>query len=491
MAIKMSQGLKLKQTQGLVMTPQLQQAIKLLTLGHMEMTDIISKELVENPILEEVSIDIHEKKTEEDYKLESLEGQSAEVNPDSFNEAPIIKSENDDFDWQTYVDLYNNHSSTPSSTVKTDGDDLPNYENMVSKGESLADHLEWQLRMEDLSDIEIDFGRQIIHNINDDGYLSTSFEDILSGCEISEERAKDILEMIQRFEPVGCGAEGLVDCLLAQARISEERSPLLEKIIREHLDDLKNRDFKKIAGQLGVSIENIQETSALLQNFHPKPGRLFGGAETQYIVPDIYIVKVGNEFVVRVNEDGIPRLKISSLYRSLIDHQGSDKEKEASEYVQEKLKSAMWLIKSLQNRQRTIEKVSKSIVKRQQDFFKKGPRYLKPMILKDVANEIGMHESTVSRVTSNKYMHTPIGMFELKYFFNTGLGGKNGGVDVAGEVLKLKIKEMLENENPRRPLSDQKIAELLGRDGVQIARRTVAKYRETLGILSTSKRKVI
>ena len=364
---------------------------------------------------------------------------------------------------------------------------MPNYENIVSKGLTLAEHLEWQLMMEDLSAAESAFAKHIIHNINDDGYLDLPFLDICKETDLEEDEAKDILEMVRRFDPVGCACESLEECLMSQARIAEERSPLLEKLICDHLHDLKNRDHVKIAKKLGVTEEQVLNTAELLKNFHPKPGRLVGGGDTHYITPDIYVVEVGGEFQVKVNDEGVPKLRVSQLYQQMLKEDGNS---EAKDYVKERLKSALWLIKSVQTRQKTIYRVAIEIVKQQQDFFKLGPKYLKPMILKDIANEIGMHESTVSRVTTNKYMHTPIGLFELKYFFNSGVGGKDGGIDVSGEVLKLKIKELIANENPKKPLSDQKIADLLSRDDVMVARRTVAKYREMLGILSSSKRKV-
>ncbi len=486
MAIKISQGLK--QTQSLMMTPQLQQAIKLLTLTHLEMTNVIAEEMVENPMLEEFDGNAGEDSPADGdsiAKEERLEMQNKEATADSFNEdGPVNK---DEFDWQSYIETYNNTSSSPPNMATQDFEDMPNYENIVSQGQTLAEHLEWQLRMEDLGDEELQFALSIIHNINDDGYLSLPFTEILAESEMDREEAEDIWQMVKSLDPVGCGCETLTDCLLSQARIAEERSPLLEKIIRDHLKDLESRDYGKIAKKLGVERAQVETTTELLKNFHPKPGRLVSSGDTHYVVPDIYVVKVGDEFVVKVNDDGVPRLKISKLYQQML----SQKEnKEAHEYVQEKMKSALWLIKSIQNRQKTIYKVAKAIVAQQQDFFKKGPRFLKPMVLKDIANEIGMHESTVSRVTTNKYMHTPIGMFELKYFFNTGVGGKNGGIDVSSEVLKLKIKELVANENPKKPLSDQKIATLLSRDDVKVARRTVAKYREILGIQSSSKRKL-
>lgn len=485
MAAKLSQSLK--QTQNLMMTPQLQQAIKLLTLTHLEMTNVIAQEMVENPMLEEMDSD-----NNSDYNLEKLEMQNQEASSETFEATPQV--EKDDFDWNTYVESYNSSSSSAPNMTTYDPDETPNYENILSQGMSLADHLEWQLRMEELSGEELSIAMIIIHNINDDGYLAASMEDIIAETGAERELVLDIQRIIQELDPVGCACETLVECLLAQARIAEERSPLLEKIIRDHLEDLQARDYKKISKSIGVSEEQIMKSAETLKSFHPKPGRLISSQETHYIVPDIYVKEVGGEFVVQVNDEGVPRLKVSQLYQQML-KKGAAKdstagEDEASKYVQDKLNSALWLIKSIQNRQRTIVKVSKAIVRQQQEFFKKGPQFLKPMVLKDVANEIGMHESTVSRVTTNKYMHTPIGLFELKYFFNNGVGGKNGGVDISSEVLKLKIKALVENENPKRPLSDQKLAELLSRDGVEVARRTIAKYREMLGILSSAKRKV-
>jgi RNA polymerase sigma-54 factor len=486
MAVKLSQSLK--QTQNLMMTPQLQQAIKLLTLTHLEMTNLIAEEMVENPMLEERGneVNIEKQKSEEDYKIEKLEGQTAEANAENFNESPMMAK--DDFDWNSYIEAYNNSNYQPPSMATPDHDETLNYENIVSTGKTLPEHLEWQLRMENLTEDEWKFAELIIGNINDDGYLEHPFEEIVAESGHNRDDALEIQRMIQRLDPVGCGSDDLSSCLLIQAEVMEERSPLLEKIIRFHMKDLQNKDFEEIAKATGTTTEVVKNTAMLLQNFYPKPGRLIAPQDTHYIIPDIYVVEVGGEFVVQLNDDGVPRLRISQLYQSML--KNVNKDDQAKEYVEDKLRSAMWLIKSIQNRQRTIIKVSKAIVRQQQNFFKKGPQFLKPMILKDIANEIGMHESTVSRVTTNKYMHSPIGTYELKYFFNSGVGGKDGGADVSSEVLKLKIKSLISNENEKKPLSDQKIAELLSREDITIARRTVAKYREALGILSSSKRKV-
>ena len=480
MAIKISQGLK--QSQNLAMTPQLQQAIKLLTLTHLEMTNVIAEEMVENPMLEEAGNEVDiDTPTEGDNEVR-------EATSDDFSEAPLMKDK-DDFDWDSYADSFNSNSSTAPNMASGDSDEMPTYENIVSKGMTLAEHLEWQLKMETLTEEQWKLANLIIGNINDDGYLDVNFDEIIAESGVDREDAFDILEIIQRLDPVGCGASNLQECLLAQARIAEERSPLLEKIIRDHLEDLQSKNFDKISKTLSVSIEQVKKTALLLQNFHPKPGRLVATPDTHYILPDIYVVEAGGEFVVQVNDEGIPRLKISKLYQEMIKKGAGHKTDEASEFVKDKLRAAEWLIKSIQNRQKTIEKVSKAIVAKQQEFIKKGPKHLKPMVLKDVANEIGMHESTVSRVTTNKYMHTPLGTFELKYFFNTGIGGKDGGVDIASEVLKLKIKAIFDGENPAKPLSDQKVVEILARESLTVARRTVTKYREMLGVAPSSKRK--
>ena len=486
MAVKLGQYLK--QTQNLMMTPQLQQAIKLLTLTHLEMSNVIAEEMVENPMLEEAGD--NDSKKEEDYKVEKLEMDNKEAESNDF-EAPSLM-ERDDFDWSNYLDNYNSNSSTPPSMVSRDPDEQVNYENIVSSEEGLTEHLEWQLRMmDDMSEQEWEIANQIIYNIGASGYLEADFDEIISLVDASEQEALEVLRKIQQLDPIGCGSRNLKECLLIQAELEHERSPLVELFIESYLPLLQKKSYEKISKEIGVTVEKIQVAEQIIQSFHPRPGRLVSAEQTHYIIPDIYVEEVGGEFVVNVNNEGIPRLKISKLYQTLLKQQGNkDTSKEAQEFVQEKMRSALWLIKSIQNRQSTILKVAKSIVRRQQMFFKKGAVHLKPMVLRDIAGEIGMHESTVSRVTTNKYMHTPIGIFELKYFFNAGVGGKDGGIDISGEVLKLKLKTLIKNENSSRPYSDQKLADLLSREDVKVARRTVAKYRETLGILSSSKRKV-
>lgn len=484
MAIKMSQGLK--QSQSLMITPQLQQAIKLLTLTHLEMTTLISQEMVENPMLEEMDGEMDAGSVEESSREEM---DSQEATADSFSGPELIEGSKDTFDWDSYSESFNSSSSSsPNMKESSSPDDMPSYENMVSKAQSLQEHLEWQLRMESLPPEQLDLALDLIGNIDDDGYLEVSYEEIVARNKVEDrDEALGMLGLVQHLDPVGCGAKDLEECLGIQARLLPERSPLVELIIEKNLKDLEKKDYAKIAKEFSVTKEKVKDAELIIMGLNPKPGRLVSAEETQYVVPDIFVAEVGGEFVVQVNDEGVPRLRVSNLYKSLIKNSQSDAE--AKEFVQDKLRAAMWLIKSIENRQKTIYKVANSIVKTQQEFFKKGPAFLKPMILKDIAGEIGMHESTVSRVTTNKFMHTPIGTFELKYFFNAGIGGKNGGIDIAGESLKLKIKEMIGNEDPKRPLSDQKISELLSTKDIVVARRTVAKYRELMSIAPSSKRK--
>jgi len=483
MAIKMHQGLK--QTQSLMITPQLQQAIKLLTLTHLEMTTLISQEMVENPMLEEIDGEVDAIPQEESRE----EIDAKEATTENFSGPELIEGSKENFDWESYTDSFSSStSSSPNMKESTSPDDLPSYENMISKGQSLHEHLEWQLRMENLTQEKLNFCLDIIGNIDDDGYLEIPFDEIIGRHpKLDQDEVTRLLGMVQHLDPVGCAAQNIQECLGIQARILPDRSPLVELIIERNLRDLEKKDYVKIAKDFGVSKEKVKDAELVIMGLNPKPGRLVSSEETQYVVPDIFVAQVGGEFVVQVNDEGVPRLRVSNLYKSLIKNSQSDVE--AKEFVQDKLRSALWLIKSIENRQKTIYKVAISIVRTQQDFFKKGPAFLKPMILKDIANEIGMHESTVSRVTTNKFMHTPIGTFELKYFFNAGIGGKNGGIDIAGESLKLKIKELIGNEDPKRPLSDQKISELLSTRDIIVARRTVAKYREMMSIAPSSKRK--
>ena len=497
MALEIKQSLRLSQQ--LVMTPQLQQAIKLLQLNRLELADVVNQELMENPLLEEVA--------ETMDNPEGLENAERQASSDPTVDAPASETTTgeeftvrkdqqekllqgkEEFDWEAYVEDVNNNAQLPSVRMNTE--DLPSFENILTKTTTMNDHLLWQLNLSQLQNEERKLGELIIGNLSDDGYLLVPVEDIAREANMQAEDAFEVLKMMQKFDPLGVCSRNLQECLQIQAEFMVPRNELVEKIIGTHLPDLERKNYQNVARALGVSLDEVIVATKIILEFEPKPGRSFMTSDnTQYITPDIYVYKVGGEFVITLNEDGMPKLRVSSYYKNVLQSAKQDGNV-TKEYIQDKLRSAVWLIRSIHNRQKTIYKVTESIVKHQRDFFDKGVGYLKPMILKDVAADIGMHESTVSRVTTNKFVHTPVGIFELKYFFNSSISSADGGADVASEAVKEKIRQMVSKEDATKPLSDQRIVELLRAENIDIARRTVAKYRDMLGILSSSKRKKI
>ena len=498
MAINLRQDLKL--SQNLVMTPQLQQAIKLLQLNRMELAEVINQELVENPILEETAetTDVEGERAAEDKEIGETSDPEAEQLRDEVStqqdkpaEEQLVQGKEENLDWESYIEEFNTTSSTPSPSMKEVGEELPSFENVLTRSTSLEEHLSWQLSMAAFADDERKFGELVIGNLSDDGYLLTGIEDLAKQSALHPEDAEEVLKLIQKFDPVGVASRDLRECLLIQARFMKPRQPLVEAIIDQHLPDLERKNYASIAKVLGETMEKIIEATKLILELEPKPGRSFQTNDTHYITPDIYVYKVGDEYAIVLNEDGMPKLRISPYYKTILQSAKKDSNKGTKEYVQDKLRSAIWLIRSIHNRQKTIYKVTEAIVKRQRDFFDKGVQQLKPMILKDIAADIGMHESTISRVTTNKYVHTPVGIFELKYFFNSSINSSDGSDSLASEAVKEKIRQLVSKEDPKNPLSDQKIVEILVSDNIDIARRTVAKYRDMLGILSSSKRKKV
>lgn len=480
MAFEIKQSLKLSQQ--LVMTPQLQQAIKLLQLNRLELADVINQELMENPMLEEI--------VETVEQPEGVDAAGGESSPETIEQPePVSETSKEDMDFESYLEDVNNNSSLPSVRVSTE--DLPSFENILTKTTTLEEHLEWQLSLSELQEEEKNFGHLVIGNLTDAGYLQVPVEDIARESGLELEDAFEVLKIMQRFDPLGVCSRDLQECLMIQAEFLTPRNELVEKIIQNHLPDLEKKNYNAIVKTLGISLDEVIVATKIILEFEPKPGRSFVETDnTQYITPDIYVHKIGEEFVISLNEDGMPKLRVSNYYKNVL--QNAKKEGNLTkDYIQEKLRSAVWLIRSIHNRQKTIYKVTESIVKHQKEFFDKGVGVLKPMILKDVAQDIGMHESTVSRVTTNKYVHTPVGIFELKYFFNSGIASSDGGNDVASEAVKEKIRQLISKEDAARPLSDQRIVELLKAENIDIARRTVAKYRDLLGILSSAKRKKI
>ena len=478
MSMKMKMGMKLSQQ--LRMTPQLQQAIKLLQLSRLELESMVQREMEENPILEEV----HEVMEEEGF------GQGTD-NSDSLSAAESKESadmqdpqKQDEFEWENYVE----ESPMPGQMTNFAGnnEEINNYENIFSSQQSLFDHLMWQLNLSGFNDEEKELGAILIGYIDDDGYLKTPLAQIAEDEGVDAVELEEMIPFLQEFDPPGVFARDLQECLLIQAQHLQEDTHELVAMIRTQMPNLEKKNYVAIARDMGLELEEVVEISKIIYSMEPKPGRSFMTNDTHYVTPDVYVYPVGDEYVVSLNEDGLPRLKVSNFYKNVL--QGGDANDVTQDYIQDKLRSAVWLIKSIHQRQRTIYKVAESIVKHQRDFFERGPKFIKPMILKDIANDIGMHESTVSRVTTAKYMHTPRGIFELKHFFNSGISMDDGD-SLASESVKVKIKEMVDGEDVKNPLSDQKIVELLKKDGIKIARRTVAKYRDALGVLHSSKRK--
>ncbi|MBP1752681.1 MAG: rpoN [Geobacteraceae bacterium] len=480
MAIEMRQQLKL--TQQLVMTPQLQQAIKLLQLSRVELQDLVRQEMEENPVLEEApeleepresdQLEIHEK--EEPPQEEKAEFKEVQAGEESFQE----------IDWTAYLDGYNYSSG---EQYYDDEDDRPSYENILTRKSTLFDHLMWQMKLGIFSDEELQVGLEIIGNVDEEGYLRATVSDIAAVCGSDEITAESVLRKIQDFDPMGIAARNLQECLLIQVRQLGMGGSVVEAILQDYLKDLETRKYKHIAKALGIDIAEVLAAAKLIAGLDPKPGMQYSHDDIQYISPDIFVYKVAEEFVVMLNDEGLPNIKINPYYIGE-GRAGSQKDSKAEEYINDKMRSALWLIKSIHQRQRTIYKVAKSIVKFQRDFLERGIEYLKPLVLRDIAEDIGMHESTISRVTTNKYMQTPQGLLELKYFFNSGISTIEGDA-IASESVKNKIKEILDKEDLRRPYSDQRIAEILSRNNITIARRTVTKYREMLKIGSSSERK--
>ncbi|MEM7447861.1 MAG: RNA polymerase factor sigma-54 [Myxococcota bacterium] len=482
---------QLRLSQQLVMTPQLQQAIKLLQMSRIELVDMVREELLENPILEDQIEGVEHREAQriavEERKRETstIDQQVARDDKD----ASQTDKKSEDIDWERYLENHVMQAPMPSFRGGGDGDDLPGLEATLSNSENLVQHILWQLRMSDFVDEELRFAALVVGHLNDEGFLSVeglSEEEIVPRLAreagLHPEDAEEVLSIMQHFEPIGVCCRSLKESLIVQARHCDADELVIE-ILKNHLKNLERKNYSAISRELSVELEEVYDVAQFIADLDPRPGRNYAGPEPQYITPDVYVHRVGDDYFVVANDDGMPKLKISGFYRAAMT--GDPK---AKEYIQGKLRSAQWLIQSIDQRRKTIVKVTKCIVEKQQDFFDKGIEHLRPMILRDIAESVGMHESTISRVTSNKYVATPRGLFELKFFFNSAIRRKNKE-DIASESVKQAIKKIVGGEDESSPFSDQKIVEILAQDQIKIARRTVAKYREMLGILSSSKRK--
>ena len=468
--------LSLRQMQKMVMTPMLQQAINLLQLSRMELLQAARQEVEQNPVLEEMIGETEELEdgpalksvTDEPTVERNGEGQTTEI------------------DWDSYLQDASDYRPSP----QYESVDRFDSESLLTRSNSLQDHLLFQLHLAARDQELLRLGGLVIGELDDNGYLRSGIEELASLAGASFESMESALRLIQGFDPPGVGARDLQECLLIQLRTRSEEYAVAEAIISSHLHDVERHRFGKIAAALGVPLREVQEAVALIASLEPKPGKNFSSEEPQYITPDVYILKIDGRLLVTLNEDGLPRLRVSRYYRQILSKHAFAS-REAKGYVEEKMRSALWFIRSIEQRKRTLIKVAESLVKYQRDFFEYGISHLKPLTLREVADDISMHESTISRVTTNKYVQTPQGLFGLKYFFHRGVPSTVGNVVSSRRVRDL-VRRYLTDEDSSKPLSDQKIVEMLARaHGVEIARRTVAKYRGQLKIPSSNQRRYV
>ncbi len=544
MEIKLQQRLQ----QALVMTPQLQQAIKLLQLSRLELIDMVREEMMENPILEDHAEGPEmEKRAAEREETLSIDAAAAvEERRENLSTSPeeraASKESKQEEYWEKFLEAYSNQAPMPSSGGRASSEDMPSLEATLSGRTSLSDYLEWQIRLSNFHDAEVAFARLVAHNLDENGYLSLkgvslddketkgskakaaaraddaeddglvtaeptevleentaqrevrtrgeaareamTLEDLAREVGLDPEDAEEVLKLIQSMDPVGVAARDLRECLLVQAEhFGYDAEDTVWQVIDRHLGNVEKRNFGAIARDLKCEVEDVYDAAKLISTLEPRPGRNFSVDDPPYITPDVYVHKIGEDYVVSTNDDGLPKLKINEQQAKAL-----MKDPKAREFVQNKLNSARWFVRSLDQRHKTIVKVTQCIVEKQKDFFEKGIEFLRPMILRDVAETVGMHESTISRVTTNKYVHTPRGIFELKYFFNSSIR-RIADEDIASESVKQAIRKIIAEEDPRNPFSDEQIVKRLEGARIMIARRTVAKYREMLGILSSARRK--
>ena len=482
--VDMKPRLELKMAQKLVMTPQLQQAIKLLQLSKLELDQVINQEMVENPVLEDPGSDTPEDgdtRTTQEGKLDRVDAETAK-------EEKVEQKDDFDLKWENYY-LDDGRDEAWSSASAAPDDERPSFEQTLANTTSLVDHLLWQMGLSSTTEKEKEIGTAVIGEIDENGYIKTPLEEIALSLNVSLSAVEAVLTIVQGFDPVGVGARNLIECLLIQIDQLELSGSLVEAIISDYLGDLEKKRYQAIAKDCGVTTEEVLQAAKVIEHLEPKPGRPYFTSQNAYIAPDLYVVKSEGKFVIMLNDDGLPKLKISPYYRSLLRQKGAISGSTKT-YLEEKFRSALWLVRSIEQRNRTIQLVGESIVKFQQEFLERGVQYLKPLILRQVADDISMHESTVSRVTTQKYIHTPQGIFELKYFFNSSIPGTDGQVPSRSSVaVREVIRKLVAEEDSAHPLKDQEIVDRLRDQDIKIARRTVTKYRAWLNIEPASRRR--
>ena len=482
--MEMKFGLQMRQTQRLVMTPKLQQALKLLQVPTLELQQILKQEILQNPLLEEV--DEVEEDEEELGQEEAAEPEAESAEPQAAEEDEPRAADSAEKDPEVSWDEYLNDGFDLGYKRSEDQEEF--FERVPVARTSYVENLLSQLRILTTDPVELQIGEYLIGSLNESGYLTCSLDEVANTFKVDPARVDKVLGYIQSMEPVGIGARNLQEALLIQLRHRGMGDSITAEIVRNHFEALKQRKYADIAKRLHIAVEEVQEHANVIKDLDPKPGYELSTEDVRYITPDLIVERVGDEYVVFLNDKNIPRLRISSAYRKELDRSSTNGNKETRDFILGRLSSARWLIQTIEQRRRTMVRVMECIVDEQRDFFEKGPGSLRPLTLQQVASRIGMHESTVSRVTTNKYVQTPRGVFELKYFFSSSLDTEDGD-EVSAKAAKTRILEIIGKEDPRRPLSDQKIADILKKDGLIIARRTVAKYREQLKILPARLRK--
>jgi RNA polymerase sigma-54 factor len=519
-------GLRLTQklTQRMVLTPQLRQRIEMLQMTTLELSELIQNEMIENPVLEEVMTDEEFMEISEKILDQNADGQedsfengkdndyefadefqdfefskpdklsengTAEVNhqenesdPDEMPEENPNAFDEVDFgrEFQDYLDP---GYKTQEFEFK---EDAPSFEQFLSSTPNLADHLEWQLNLQQISDETEDIGYCIIGNLNKDGRLLASNEEISEMCGCSEEEVEKARQIVMRLEPTGCATRDVKECLLVQLEANDEGKSLAYDLVENHLEDLQPHRLQHLAKDTGLDVHVLDEEINKVRVLDPYPGRRYSNEEPIYVAPEVYIEKIEDEYIIYFTDDGSPRLRISQSYKNLVDK--DDTTKETKDFIKDKVRSAVDLLRNIEHRRQTIYRVVECIVKRQTDFLEYGVEHIKPMMLKDVAEDIGMHLSTISRVVNRKYAHTPQGVIELRRFFSEGMLNEDGE-EVSTRILKLKIKKMIEEEDTHKPYTDDKIAKILAKDGVKLSRRTVAKYRDQMQIPGSRERKTV
>lgn len=477
--MSIQQKLHLKLGQKLVMTPSLQQAIKLLPLARLELQTYLAQEMQVNPVLEEAVTQQDDEEYDAESEMKEAEEQAAE------KEDKSKEGVNDTFDYEAFFRDYFDLSYTPFTSPEIT--EYPSFENTLVNPTSLSSHLEWQLGLSSPPEPINGIASEIIGNLDENGYLKVPLEEIAqsNGYEMTD--VEKALNIVQHLDPIGVGARDLKECLMIQVHHYGYTGTPVETIIAEHLDLLRNHNYNELAKKLKCSMDEVETWVDHVKHLDPMPGLKFSSSRPQYVTPDVYVVKVDGDYKILLDDDGIPKLRINPIYRRMMEESNSP---ETIEYIKDKIKSALWLIKSIDQRQKTIYKVAESIVRHQRSFLDYGIEFLKPLILKTVAEDIGMHESTVSRAVTNKYMHTPQGVFEMKFFFHSSLSNSRG-VDVSSLSIKERLKKIIEAENPGKPLSDSEITTIFQKEGLKISRRTIAKYREDMKIPPSHQRRSV